>query len=281
MSSVGRMALGFVVASAVGAAAPGLASAELGETRSHGGRGGQGAVEVSYCPVSSGRSSSLASAAGTSEKGWPPKECLKIDKGSAGESHTIRGDQGVHNWLLGGYGNDTIIGGNIGDVIWADYQPSGFPAHQTVTIHAGNGRNVIYANDTVNYRLDGHQPAHHRACPRVRDLRSDPLRIISAGHVPEHHQRKALQAHRLRAHQPLQRGLLRPTTAGQMFRARPIVVLRVVPKWSGSQVRARIQRAGHARSSAEAGANSASAWTTPFRPERQRHNRCAARSQCL
>jgi Ca2+-binding RTX toxin-like protein len=152
------MALGFVVASAVGAAAPGLASAELGETRSHGGRGGQGAVEVSYCPVSSGRSSSLASAAGTSEKGWPPKECLKIDKGSAGESHTIRGDQGVHNWLLGGYGNDTIIGGNIGDVIWADYQPSGFPAHQTVTIHAGNGRNVIYANDTVNYVWTGTNP---------------------------------------------------------------------------------------------------------------------------
>ena len=92
-------------------------------------------------PVES--SSLRASAAGTSEKGWPAKECLKMDKGPAGRRHTLVGDHGVHNWLLGGYGNDTIIGGNIGDVIWADYQPSGEPKHQTATIHAGNGRNVI------------------------------------------------------------------------------------------------------------------------------------------
>jgi hypothetical protein len=91
-----------------------------------------------------------AQAASTSEAGWPKKECLKMDKGPAGRKHTLVGLNGVHNWLLGGYGNDTIIGGNRGDVIWGDYHPNGQPRSQTVTIHAGNGRNVIYANDTHN-----------------------------------------------------------------------------------------------------------------------------------
>jgi hypothetical protein len=97
----------------------------------------------------------MALAASTSEAGWPKKECLKMDKGPAGRKHTIVGLNGVHNWLLGGYGDDTIIGGNRGDVIWADYHPSGQPSSQTATIRAGNGRNVIYANDTHNYVWTG------------------------------------------------------------------------------------------------------------------------------
>jgi hypothetical protein len=99
-----------------------------------------------------------AAAASTSEAGWPAKECLKMDKGQAGRKHTLVGLNGVHNWLLGGYGSDTIIGGNMGDVIWGDYQPSGEPKHQTATIHAGNARNVIYANDTLNYVWTGTNP---------------------------------------------------------------------------------------------------------------------------
>jgi hypothetical protein len=98
-----------------------------------------------------------ALAASTSEAGWPKKECLKMDKGQAGRGHTLVGLNGVHNWLLGGYGNDTIIGGDRGDVIWGDYHPSGAPT-QTVTIRAGNGRNVIYANDTHNYVWTGTNP---------------------------------------------------------------------------------------------------------------------------
>ncbi|HEV2982143.1 MAG TPA: hypothetical protein VGX51_11975 [Solirubrobacteraceae bacterium] len=102
-----------------------------------------------------GQPTPLASAASTSEAGWPKKECLKIDKGPAGRKNTLVGLDGVHNWLLGGYGNDTIVGGNHGDVIWGDYQPSGEPRSQTVKIYAGNGRNVIYANDTHNYVWTG------------------------------------------------------------------------------------------------------------------------------
>jgi hypothetical protein len=99
-----------------------------------------------------------ARAASTSEAGWPAKQCLKMDKGSAGHGHTLVGLDGVHNWLLGGYGNDTIIGGNRGDVIWADYHPSGEPRSQTAFIRAGDGRNVIYANDTRDYVWTGTNP---------------------------------------------------------------------------------------------------------------------------
>jgi hypothetical protein len=105
-----------------------------------------------------GRRRASAMSAGTSEAGWPAKECLKMDKGPAGGRHTLVGLNGVHNWLLGGYGNDTIIGGDRGEVIWGDYHPSGEPRFQTVTIHAGNGRNVIYANDTRNFVWTGSNP---------------------------------------------------------------------------------------------------------------------------
>jgi Ca2+-binding RTX toxin-like protein len=113
---------------------------------------------VHYCYEQGNARPVRASAAGTSEVGWPAKQCLKMDKGNAGQHHTIIGVTVLHNWLLGGYGNDTIIGGNTGDVIWADYQPEGEPRWQSATIHAGNGRNVIYANDTVNYVWTGTNP---------------------------------------------------------------------------------------------------------------------------
>jgi len=105
-----------------------------------------------------GAADATATAANTSEAGWPAKECLKMDKGPAGRRHTLVGLDGVHNWLLGGYGNDTIIGGDRGDVIWGDYHPSGEPRSQTVWIRAGNGRSVIYANDTHNYVWTGTSP---------------------------------------------------------------------------------------------------------------------------
>jgi hypothetical protein len=94
----------------------------------------------------------------TSHAGWPPDEHLVMDKGPSGATHTLSGKAGVHNYLLGGYGNDTILGGDTGDVIWGDYHPSG-EKPQTAVIHAGNGRNFIYANDTVNYVWTGTNPA--------------------------------------------------------------------------------------------------------------------------
>lgn len=81
-----------------------------------------------------------------------------MDKEGPGRQHLLVGDEGVHNWLLGGYGNDTIIGGQRGDVIWGDYHPTGAPSDQTAVIHAGDGRNFIYANDTRNYVWTGTDP---------------------------------------------------------------------------------------------------------------------------
>jgi len=86
----------------------------------------------------------------TSHAGWPRNEHLVMDHGPAGHSNTLFGVDGKHNYLLGGYGDDTIYGGDSGDVIWGDYHPSGWPSHQTAVIHAGNGTNYIYSNDTVN-----------------------------------------------------------------------------------------------------------------------------------
>jgi len=95
----------------------------------------------------------------TSHAGWPPDQHLVMDRGPAGRVHTLVGRPRLHNYLLGGYGNDTIYGGNAGDVIWGDYHESGWPSSQTAVIHAGDGPNIIYANDTYNYVWTGTNPA--------------------------------------------------------------------------------------------------------------------------
>jgi hypothetical protein len=94
----------------------------------------------------------------TSHAGWPANQHLVMDKGPAGLQHVLRGRPHVHNYLLGGYGDDTIYGGEAGDVIWGDYHPTGWPSSQTAVIHAGNGKNYIYANDTYNYVWTGTNP---------------------------------------------------------------------------------------------------------------------------
>jgi RTX calcium-binding nonapeptide repeat (4 copies) len=94
----------------------------------------------------------------TSHAGWPADEHLQMDKGPAGQANVLTGVDGVHNYLLGGYGNDTIYGGDAGDVVWGDYHESGWPSFQTAIIHAGDGPNLIYANDTVNYVWTGTNP---------------------------------------------------------------------------------------------------------------------------
>jgi hypothetical protein len=101
----------------------------------------------------------VPAAAMTSHAGWPPDQHLVMDRGPAGRANVLVGHPRVHNYLLGGYGNDTFYGGNAGDVIWGDYHESGWPSFQRATIHAGNGPNLIYANDTVNYVWTGTNPA--------------------------------------------------------------------------------------------------------------------------
>ena len=53
-----------------------------------------------------------SAAAMTSHAGWPPLQHLEMDKGPAGRHHALIGRSSVHNYLLGGYGDDTIYGGD-------------------------------------------------------------------------------------------------------------------------------------------------------------------------
>jgi len=55
-----------------------------------------------------------------------------------------------HNELLGGHGNDTIFAGPWGDVLWADYKPSGQPTTQSDTLIGGPGNDFIYSSHGVN-----------------------------------------------------------------------------------------------------------------------------------
>jgi hypothetical protein len=109
---------------------------------------------VAFCPADE-QAALIASrphavVAMADHEGWPQDECLKMDKGPSGLSHTLVGLEHVHNWLLGGYGNDTIYAGDAGDVIWGDYQPEGQPESQRDYIHGGAGEDWIYSSHGYN-----------------------------------------------------------------------------------------------------------------------------------
>ena len=55
-----------------------------------------------------------------------------------------------HNELLGGHGNDVIYAGPWGDVLWADYKPSGQPSSQVDQVFGGPGKDFIYASHGTN-----------------------------------------------------------------------------------------------------------------------------------
>ena len=116
-------------------------------------------------------------AAMTSHAGWPPDEHLVMDKGPAGHTHVLKGVAGRHNYLLGGYGDDTIEGGAAGDVIWGDYHPSG-ESRQTAVIRAGNGPELHLRQRHLQLRLDRDQPQNRR--PRARGRRGHALRKLAS-----------------------------------------------------------------------------------------------------
>jgi hypothetical protein len=108
----------------------------------------EGGLYVAYCPPGTlaSRRPPRAGPAMADHTGWPALQCLKMDKGTYGRAHTIVGLTDVHNFLLGGYGNDTIWAGNAGDVIWGDYQPSGQHTTERDWIHGGEGSDWIYSS---------------------------------------------------------------------------------------------------------------------------------------
>ncbi len=80
--------------------------------------------------------------------GWPRQEHHEGHPNN--ESGVMRGEEGVHNYLLGGGGNDTIYGGNDGDVIWGDSHPGEQPTSQRDFLHGGAGEDWIYASYGYN-----------------------------------------------------------------------------------------------------------------------------------
>lgn len=101
-------------------------------------------------PAGADAASPPARVAEASHEGWPRDECLKMDKGPVGDSHTLVGLERVHNWLLGGYGNDTLYAGEAGDVLWGDYHPEGQSEDQRDYIHGGRGEDWIYSSHGFN-----------------------------------------------------------------------------------------------------------------------------------
>jgi hypothetical protein len=84
-----------------------------------------------------------------SHKEWP-KIDGKVVIHKHDERTPLRGLRNKHNELLGGHGNDTITAGDVGDVMWGDYKPSGQPAAQRDVITGGPGKDHIYASHGTN-----------------------------------------------------------------------------------------------------------------------------------
>jgi Ca2+-binding RTX toxin-like protein len=84
-----------------------------------------------------------------SHAGWPSiNGRLKMHKSD--RDGTIRGT-GRSDELLGGHGDDIIVGGTASDVIWGDYKPCCQPTRQHDVLIGGSGRDFIYASHGYNH----------------------------------------------------------------------------------------------------------------------------------
>jgi len=96
----------------------------------------------------------LFAAAAPAQKKASHREWPKIDGKIIIHKHDeealLRGLRTKHNELLGGHGDDTIVAGDAGDVMWGDYKPSGQPATQRDVITGGPGQDHIYASHGTN-----------------------------------------------------------------------------------------------------------------------------------
>jgi hemolysin type calcium-binding protein len=87
-----------------------------------------------------------------SHEGWP-----QIDGVQKMHTHDRSGQMGGtqrSDELLGGHGNDTIMGHGSADVIWGDYKPCCQPTNQHDDLNGGAGRDHIYASHGWN-RISG------------------------------------------------------------------------------------------------------------------------------
>ena len=96
----------------------------------------------------------VATAQKASHKGWPKIDGKLIINRDDQETPLV-GTKDKHNELLGGHGDDTITAGDVGDVIWGDYKPSGQPTTQRDVLTGGPGKDHIYASHGTNTITSG------------------------------------------------------------------------------------------------------------------------------
>ena len=89
-----------------------------------------------------------------SHKEWPKIDGKLIINRNDQET-PLQGLTTKHNELLGGHGDDTITAGDVGDVMWGDYKPSGQPTTQKDVIKGGPGKDHIYASHGTNTITSG------------------------------------------------------------------------------------------------------------------------------
>jgi Ca2+-binding RTX toxin-like protein len=128
-----------------------------------------------------GASVAAAPAKKASHKDWP-KIDGKVDIHKLDEETPMQGRANKHNELLGGHGSDTITAGNIGDVLWGDYKPSGQPPTQKDVITGGTGKDHIYASHGTNIivtRGGADQVHAHFGCGTITCTNRKPLIFLS------------------------------------------------------------------------------------------------------
>jgi hypothetical protein len=121
---------------------------------------------------------------------WPRINGKTVtEHGRPGSHHVLRGYKNRHNMLLGGAADDTIYGGDVGDVIWADQHPNQ-PPNQHTTIYAGNGRNFIYASHGSNIIYTGTGPTQVLAHYGYGVIHCGSARVqVAVSHVSRPHYR--------------------------------------------------------------------------------------------
>jgi hypothetical protein len=89
--------------------------------------------------------------ANASHEGWP--EIDNFEKNESDLDKTTTGTR-ENDELLGGHGDDVILGLEDSDVLWGDYKPCCQPAGQHDRLEGGDGDDFLYASHGHN-RIEG------------------------------------------------------------------------------------------------------------------------------
>ncbi len=138
----------------------------------------------------------------TSHAGWPPDQHLVMDKGPAGRRHTCsRAGPACTTTCSAATATTRSTAATPATSSGATTTRPAGRRFQTAVIHAGNGPNFIYANDTAQLRLDRHQPGTP-SCTRTRTrgvihCENPNIVVFTSHHALPHYEARGLPAHQL------------------------------------------------------------------------------------